>query len=64
MHGFALNCDANLDWYSRIIPCGIADAGVTSLTAELGRTITVAEVSPVVERHLPTILATERSLVA
>jgi lipoyl(octanoyl) transferase len=64
MHGFALNCDADLDWYSRIIPCGIADAGVTSLTAELGRTITVAEVSPVVERHLPTILAAERSLVS
>jgi lipoyl(octanoyl) transferase len=64
MHGFALNCDADLDWYSRIIPCGIADAGVTSLTAELGRTITVAEVSPVVERHLPTLLAAERSLVS
>ncbi|HEX6233353.1 MAG TPA: lipoyl(octanoyl) transferase LipB [Jiangellaceae bacterium] len=64
MHGFALNCDADLDWYTRIVPCGIADAGVTSLTAELGRTITVAEVSPVVERHLSTILAAERSLVA
>ncbi|HEX5996743.1 MAG TPA: lipoyl(octanoyl) transferase LipB [Jiangellales bacterium] len=64
MHGFALNCDADLGWYSSIVPCGIADAGVTSLTAELGRTITVAEVSPVVERHLPTILAAERTLVA
>src|SRR5918996_6138506 len=63
MHGFAINCDADLDWYSRIVPCGIADAGVTSLSAELGRPVTVGDVSPVVERHLGTIVAAERSLV-
>lgn len=44
MHGFALNCDCDLGAYSRIVPCGIADAGVTSLSAELGRDVTVAEV--------------------
>ena len=37
MHGFALNCDVDLGWYDRFVPCGIADAGVTSLTEELGR---------------------------
>ena len=40
MHGFALNCDVVLDWYDRFVPCGIADAGVTSLSRELGRDVT------------------------
>ncbi|MEV6798193.1 lipoyl(octanoyl) transferase LipB [Micromonospora rifamycinica] len=55
-HGFAINCDCDLSYYNRIVPCGIADAGTTSLTAELGRPVPVAEVLPVVERHLPTLL--------
>jgi lipoyl(octanoyl) transferase len=55
-HGFALNCDCDLSAYDRIVPCGIADAGVTSLSAELGRRVTVADVLPVVERYLPTLL--------
>jgi lipoyl(octanoyl) transferase len=57
MHGFALNCDVDLGWYDRFVPCGIADAGVTSLSAELGRDVTVAEVLPLVERHLDRLLA-------
>ena len=52
MHGFALNCDCDLSWFDRIVPCGIRDAGVTTLSAEAGRPVTVAEVTPLVERHL------------
>jgi lipoyl(octanoyl) transferase len=56
MHGFALNCDCDLSWAQVIIPCGIADAGVTSLSRELGRDVTVAEVLPYAEKHLIDIL--------
>ncbi|MGD9962111.1 lipoyl(octanoyl) transferase LipB [Nocardioides sp.] len=57
MHGFALNCDVDLGWYDRFVPCGIADAGVTSLSKELGRDVRVAEVLPSVRRHLDDLLA-------
>ena len=57
MHGFALNCDVDLGWYDRFVPCGIADAGVTSLSRELGRDVTVHEVLPLVEDQLRHYLA-------
>ena len=53
MHGFALNCDPDLSAYDRIVPCGISDATVTSLSRELGRDVTVDEVLPLLEARLP-----------
>jgi len=60
MHGFALNCDPDMTWFDRIIPCGIRDAGVGSLSTELGRDVTIPEALPVVERHLREVLADGR----
>ena len=52
MHGFALNCESDLTAFDRIVPCGIDDADVTSLSAETGRRVTIAEVLPLVRGHL------------
>lgn len=52
MHGFALNCDCALDWQERVVACGIADAGVTSLSQIAGRTIGVLDAADALERHL------------
>lgn len=56
-HGFALNACCDLGWAATIIPCGIVGAGVSSLSRELGHTVTVDEVTPLVERHLLDVLA-------
>jgi lipoyl(octanoyl) transferase len=50
MHGFALNCNNAFDAYDGIIACGIRDAGVTSITKELGREVTTTEVAQLVQR--------------
>jgi lipoyl(octanoyl) transferase len=52
MHGFALNVDPDLSYFDRIVPCGIADAEVTSLSRELNRKVSVEEVTPVLERFV------------
>jgi lipoyl(octanoyl) transferase len=52
MHGFALNCDCDLAWFDRFVPCGIRDAGVTSLAAELGRPVSVPDMTGPVEQRL------------
>jgi lipoyl(octanoyl) transferase len=57
MHGIALNCDVDLGWYDRFVPCGIADAGVTTLSLETGRRVGVPEVLPVLQGRLAELLA-------
>jgi lipoyl(octanoyl) transferase len=56
-HGFALNCCPDLAAFDRIVPCGITDAAVTSLSRELGRVVDVAAAGPVVERRVLASLA-------
>ena len=56
MHGFALNCNNDLGAYEQIIPCGITDAGVTSISAELGRTVTPEDVVDRVQTELERLL--------
>ncbi|MGY1828352.1 MULTISPECIES: lipoyl(octanoyl) transferase LipB [unclassified Blastococcus] len=56
MHGFALNCDPDMTAFANMIPCGIPDAGVTSLSAELGRDVTTAEAIAPVEEAMRAVL--------
>jgi lipoyl(octanoyl) transferase len=56
MHGFALNCDCDLAWFDRIVPCGISDAAVSTLSAEAGRAVSVLAAADVVEGHLAAAL--------
>ncbi len=50
LHGFAVNCDTDLSWFDGIVPCGLPDHGVTSLSELAGRRVTVDELRPAVER--------------
>lgn len=51
-HGFAINVNPDLSAYDQIIPCGIVDAGVTSIAKELGRDVKIKDVLPLIEKHL------------
>ena len=60
MHGIALNCDNDLSWYGTFVPCGISDAGVTSLTAEAGRPVGVLAAADSFAGHLAAALGYRR----
>ncbi|HKR72425.1 MAG TPA: lipoyl(octanoyl) transferase LipB [Streptosporangiaceae bacterium] len=61
MHGFALNCDNDMSWFEKIVPCGISDASVTSLSAELGRAVSVSDVLESVQRHIAEVVGASRT---
>ena len=57
MHGFSLNVNPDLSFFNRINPCGFTDSGVTSISNELGKEVTISEVSPIVEKYVSEGLA-------
>ena len=63
MHGFALNCDNDLSWFGKIVPCGISDASVTSLSAELGRAVAVRDVLDTAQRHIAEVMGASQTRV-
>src|SRR5207244_9190901 len=52
LHGFALNCTTDLGWFDAIVPCGLEDRGVATLSELAGRPVTVEEMAPLVARHV------------
>jgi lipoyl(octanoyl) transferase len=62
LHGFALNCTTDLSWFNAIVPCGLADRSVTTLSELTGREVTVSEMVPLVARHFEDVFALELGL--
>lgn len=58
MHGFSLNCSNSFEAYTKIVACGILDAGVTSISRELGREVTPTDVVPLIEKHFTAAMVT------
>ena len=52
MHGFALNVSPDLNYFNKIIPCGMPEAETTSMAKELNAEITIAEVTPILEKYM------------
>ncbi|MBC3784452.1 lipoyl(octanoyl) transferase LipB [Spirosoma utsteinense] len=59
MHGFALNVNTDLSYFNHIVPCGIADKAVTSLAAELGHAVSLADVAAHVRQHMASLFDME-----
>jgi len=59
MHGFAFNVNSNLEYFNYIVPCGIQDKAVTSLSKELGRELDMKEVEEKLKKHLAVIFEME-----
>ena len=59
LHGFALNCTTDLGWFDAIVPCGLADRGVATLTELAGREVTVEEMAPRVVHHAEAVFGLE-----
>jgi lipoyl(octanoyl) transferase len=51
-HGFAINVNPDLSAYDLIVPCGISDAGITSISNEIGREVKIDEIQPLIEKHI------------
>jgi lipoyl(octanoyl) transferase len=62
LHGFAVNCVTDLSWFDAIVPCGLADRGVTSLSELAGRAVQVGDLASAVTRHFEAVF--DRHLVA
>jgi lipoyl(octanoyl) transferase len=59
LHGFALNCTTDLSWYDAIVPCGLANEGVTSLSELAGRPVSVGETTIPILRHFERVFDLE-----
>jgi lipoate-protein ligase B len=64
LHGFALNCTTDLSWFHAIVPCGLVDRGVTTMTELAGREVTVTEMAPLVAGHFEDVFGIELSTTA
>ena len=61
LHGFALNCTTDLSWFDAIVPCGLADRSVTSLSELTGTEVSVAEMAPRVARRFEEVFGVRLS---